>query len=230
MKISEFAVKNYQFTLVIFLMAVAVGLTTFFNMPRSEDPATDGPQFPVIVVYPGTSPADMEELVVDPLEKRIYALEDIKKIKTTISDGVAVLNVDYKYESNVNDKYQELVREINSMRDELPQDIYSIDVNKVSPSNVNILQIGLISENSSRENLKKYAERLQEELEKVNALKEVEIFGLPNEIVRIDLHLDQMARMNIPVQAVLGSIQSEIGNIIKKKYFWRHFLNKKELI
>jgi multidrug efflux pump subunit AcrB len=213
MRISNFAVKNYQFTLVIFLMTIALGLTTFLNMPRSEDPATDGPQFPVIVVYPGTSPADMEELVVDPLEKRIYALEDIKKIKTTISDGVAVLNVDYKYESNVNDKYQELVREINSMRDELPQDIYSIDVNKVSPSNVNILQIGLISENSSRENLKKYAERLQEELEKVNALKEVEIFGLPNEIVRIDLHLDQMARMNIPVQAVLGSIQSEIGNI-----------------
>ncbi|MCR9017029.1 efflux RND transporter permease subunit [Aquiflexum gelatinilyticum] len=213
MRISNFAVKNYQFTLVIFLMTIALGLTTFLNMPRSEDPATDGPQFPVIVVYPGTSPADMEELVVDPLEKRIYALEDIKKIKTTISDGVAVLNVDYKYESNVNDKYQELVREINSMRNELPQDIYSIDVNKVSPSNVNILQIGLISENSSRENLKKYAERLQEELEKVNALKEVEIFGLPNEIVRIDLHLDQMARMNIPVQAVLGSIQSEIGNI-----------------
>jgi multidrug efflux pump subunit AcrB len=213
MRISNFAVKNYQFTLVIFLMTIVLGLTTFLNMPRSEDPATDGPQFPVIVVYPGTSPADMEELVVDPLEKRIYALEDIKRIKTTISDGVAVLNVDYKYESNVNDKYQELVREINSMRDELPQDIYSIDVNKVSPSNVNILQIGLISENSSRENLKKYAERLQEELEKVNALKEVEIFGLPQEIVRIDLHLDQMARMNIPVQAVLGSIQSEIGNI-----------------
>ena len=85
MRISNFAVKNYQFTLVIFLMTIALGLTTFLNMPRSEDPATDGPQFPVIVVYPGTSPADMEELVVDPLEKRIYALEDIKKIKTTIS-------------------------------------------------------------------------------------------------------------------------------------------------
>jgi multidrug efflux pump subunit AcrB len=44
-------------------------------------------------------------------------------------------------------------------------------------------------------------------------LKEVEIFGLPQEIVRVDLHLDKMAEMNIPVQAVLGSIQSEIGNI-----------------
>lgn len=213
MRISNFAVKNYQFTLVIFLMTIALGVTTFFNMPRSEDPSTNAPQFPVIVVYPGTSPEDMEELIVDPIEKRIYALEDIKRIKTKIRDGVAVLNVEYKYESNVNDKYQELVREINSMRGELPQDILSIDINKVTPSGVSILQIGLISENSSRESFKKYGERLQKELEKIPALKEVEIHGLPEEIVRIDLQLDKMSQMRIPLQAVLGSIQSEIGNI-----------------
>ncbi|WP_373497455.1 efflux RND transporter permease subunit [Aquiflexum sp.] len=213
MRISNFAVKNYQFTLVIFLMAIALGVTTFFNMPRSEDPSTNAPQFPVIVVYPGTSPEDMEELIVDPIEKRIYALEDIKRIKTKIRDGVAVFNVEYKYESNVNDKYQELVSEINSLRGELPQDILSIDINKVTPSGVNILQIGLISENGSRESFKKFGERLQKELEKIPALKEVEIHGLPEEIVRIDLQLDKMSQMRIPLQAVLGSIQSEIGNI-----------------
>jgi multidrug efflux pump subunit AcrB len=213
MRISNFAVKNYQFTLVIFLMTIALGVTTFFNMPRSEDPATNAPQFPVVIIYPGTSPEDMEELIVDPLENRIYALEDIKRIKTKISDGVAVINVDYKYESNVNDKYQELVREINSMRDELPQDILSIEINKVTPSGVNILQIGLISENSSRESLKKYGERLQKELERIPELKEVEIHGLPDEIVRIDLQLDKMSQMGIPLQAVLGSIQGEIRNI-----------------
>ncbi len=213
MRISNFAVKNHQFTLVIFLMTIIVGITTFLNMPRSEDPATESPQFPIIIVYPGTSPSDMEELIVEPLEKRIYALEDIKRIKTKISDGVAVLNVEYKYESNVNDKYQELVREVNSMRNQLPEDILSIDINKVTPSDVNILQIGLISENSSRESLKKYSENLQDELEKINALKKVEIHGLPEEIVRIDLNLQKMAQNNIPLQAVIGSIQSETGNI-----------------
>jgi multidrug efflux pump subunit AcrB len=89
MKISEYAVKNYQFTLVIFIMAIALGVTTLFSMPRSEDPVTNSPMFPVVVVYPGTSPSDMEELVVKPLEQKIYSLENIKKIKTTIKDGVA---------------------------------------------------------------------------------------------------------------------------------------------
>jgi multidrug efflux pump subunit AcrB len=213
MKISEFAVKNYQFTLVIFLMTVAVGLTTFFSMPRSEDPVIEAPQFPVIVIYPGASPEDMEELVVDPLEEVIYGLEDIKRIKTEIKDGVAVLFVEYNYNEDVNEKYQELVREVNTLRPDLPEDIFSIRINKVRPSDVNILQIALLSENASRDNLKKYGERLQEELEKITELKKVNLFGLPEQIVRIELKLDKVAEMNIPLNAIIGSIQSELSNI-----------------
>ncbi|HSF55812.1 MAG TPA: efflux RND transporter permease subunit [Algoriphagus sp.] len=213
MRISDFAVKNYQFTLVIFLMTVAVGLTTFFNMPRSEDPVIEAPQFPVIVIYPGASPEDMEELVVDPLEEVIYGLENIKRIKTEIKDGVAVLFVEYNYNEDVNEKYQELVREVNTLRPELPEDIFSIKINKVRPSDVNILQIALISENASRDNLKKYGERLQDELEKITELKKIELFGLPEQIVRVDLELDKIAEMNIPLNAIIGSIQSELSNI-----------------
>src|SRR5690349_12543276 len=119
MKISEYAVKNYQFTLIMFLMAVALGVTTLLTMPRSEDPELSAPQFLVVVVYPGTSPKDIEELVVDPVEEKIHELEDMKRIKTTISDGLALFRVEYKYECDQNEKYQELVREINSLRAEL---------------------------------------------------------------------------------------------------------------
>lgn len=213
MKISDFAVKNYQFTLVIFLMTVAVGLTTFLNMPRSEDPVIDSPQFPVIVIYPGASPEDMEELVVDPLEEAIYALESIKRIKTEIKDGVAVMVVEYNYNEDVDEKYQELVREVNAVRPELPENIFSIKINRVRPSDVNVLQIALISENASRESLKKSGELLQDELEKITQLKKVDLFGLPDQLVRVDLRLEKIAEMNIPLNAILGSIQSELSNI-----------------
>ena len=43
MKLSEYAVKNYQFTLILFVMIIALGLSTILNMPRSEDPETDNP-------------------------------------------------------------------------------------------------------------------------------------------------------------------------------------------
>lgn len=195
------------------LMVVAVGISTIFTMPRSEDPELDAPIFPVVVVYPGTSPKDMEELVVKPLEKQIYALDNIKRIKTSINDGLAVLAVEYQYNVNVDDKYQELVREVNGMRSQLPEDIYSIETKRIDPSNVNILQIALVSENASRDRLRQAAEDLQDELEKVRALKNVEVQGLPDPIIRVDLQTEKLAQWQIPISTVASALQSEIANI-----------------
>ncbi len=213
MKISDFAVKNYQFTLVIFLMTVVLGLTTFLNMPRSEDPVINSPNFPIVVIYPGASPEDLEELVVDPLEKTIYALENIKRIETEIKDGAAILLVEYNYNEDVDEKYQELVREVNTLRPQLPEEIFSIEVKKVRPSDVNILQIALVSENASREALKTEADRLQKDLESITELKNVKIHGLPAQLVKIELQLDKVATLNIPLGALIGSIKSELSNI-----------------
>lgn len=213
MKISDFAVKNYQFTLVIFLMTVVLGLTTFLNMPRSEDPVINSPNFPIVVIYPGASPEDLEELVVDPLEKTIYALENIKRIETEIKDGAAILLVEYNYNEDVDEKYQELVREVNTLRPQLPAEIFSIEVKKVRPSDVNILQIALVSENASRESLKIEADRLQKDLESITELKNVKIHGLPAQVVKVELQLDKVATLNIPLNALIGSIKSELSNI-----------------
>ncbi|HVI48395.1 MAG TPA: efflux RND transporter permease subunit [Chitinophaga sp.] len=213
MKISGYAIKNYQFTLVIFLMIIALGVTTILNMPRSEDPEMRAPQFNVVVIYPGTSPKDMEDLVVDPLEKEIYALDDIQRVRTNISDGVAVMRVEYKYSSNVDNKYQELVREVNNKKKDLPSDIYSIEIKKTEPSDVNVLQVALISENASRDKLRYYADKLQDNLEKVPSLKNVKIHGLPEQQVRVELLLDKMAQLHLPVNVVTSAIQSEMANI-----------------
>ncbi|MCR6721486.1 MAG: efflux RND transporter permease subunit [Chitinophagaceae bacterium] len=187
MRISEYSIRNYQFTLIMVLMVVAVAISTIFTMPRSEDPELDAPIFPVVVIYPGTSPKDMEELVVKPLEKKIYALENIKRIKTSIHDGLAVLAVEYQYNINVDDKYQELVREVNGMRADLPEDIYSLETRRIDPSNVNVLQIALVSENASRDRMRTAAEDLESQLEKIKALKNIEVQGIPDPIIRVDL-------------------------------------------
>lgn len=213
MRISEYSIKNYQFTLIMVLMVIAIGVSTVLGMPRSEDPELNAPIFPVVVVYPGTSPKDMEELVVKPMEKEIYGLDDIKRIRTSIRDGLAVLSVEYRYRVNVDDKYQELVREVNGLRSSLPQDIYMIDVQKIDPSNVNILQMSLISENASRDKLRNAAEDLQDELEKIPALKNVDIQGLPDPVIRVDAQLDKLSQLHLPVTLLANALQSEIANI-----------------
>jgi len=151
--------------------------------------------------------------VVDPLEKTIYALENIKRIETEVKDGAAILLVEYKYSEDVDEKYQELVREVNTLRPQLPAEIFSIEVKKVRPSDVNILQIALVSENASRESLKTEADRLQKDLESITELKNVKIHGLPAQLVTIELQLDKVATLNIPLAALIGSIKSELSNI-----------------
>lgn len=213
MNLTNFSVKNYQFTLVMFIMISVVGAVTLLTMPRAEDPQINPPSFPIVVVYPGTSPADMEELVVKPIENKMYELENIDKITTEIQDGLAVIRVEFKYGENVDNKYQEVVREVNSLSNELPNDISSIDIRKVDPTDVNILQLALVSENASYKQLKHHADRLKDDLEKVTDLKKIKIAGVPDALVRVDLQLDKMAELKIPFNLVAGSLQSEDANI-----------------
>ena len=213
MKIANYAVKNYQFTLTMFLMVVVVGVVTIMTMPRAEDPDMNAPQFPIIAVYPGTSPEDMEELVVKPVEKRLYELENVRKINTTISDGLAVFAVYYKYGVVVDEKYSEIVRELNSIKGDLPKEVIRLEAQKATPSGTNVLQMALISNNASLDVLKSTAERLQEDLEKVTSLKKVTISGLPDAQVKIDLNIEKMAQMQVSPDRVLQAIQSEIANI-----------------
>jgi multidrug efflux pump subunit AcrB len=213
MKIANYAVKNYQFTLTMFLMVVVVGVVTILTMPRAEDPDMNAPQFPIIAVYPGTSPEDMEELVVKPVEKRLYELENVRKINTSISDGLDVFAVFYKYDVVVDEKYSEIVRELNSIKSELPKEVIKLEAQKATPSGTNVLQMALISNNASLDQMKSAAERLQEDLEQVRSLKKVTISGLPESQVKIDLNIEKMAQMRVSPELVLQAIQSEIANI-----------------
>ena len=58
-RIAEFSVRNFQFTIVAFLLAIAVGVSSLLNIPRAEDPSFPIPQYVVVAVYPGASPTDV---------------------------------------------------------------------------------------------------------------------------------------------------------------------------
>jgi len=213
MRIAEFSVKNYQFTLIIFVLLLALGLNSLFNMPRGEDPETTAPSFVAIVVYPGTSPTDMEKLVVDPIEKRFNELDNIKRLTSDVYDGLATVRIDYKHEQDPDEKYQEVVREVNALRSELPQGIFDIRIIKFSSTDVSILQLALVSETATYHDLQKQVEALEDRLERIKSLKKIETHGYPEQQVRVLLNIERLAQQHIPVAAVIGALQSESVNI-----------------
>lgn len=213
MRIAEFSVKNPQFTLIVFLMVMAMGVNALLNMPRSEDPEFQAPIFVVTVVYPGAGPADMEELVADPIEEKLNELENLKEVVTTIDDGLVVIRVEYEYSQNPDDKYQEVVREVNSIRGSLPADLFKLEINKISPSDVNIFQVALMSETAPYTELQAEAERLKESLERIRSLKKVALWGFPERELRITLDPARMAQWRISTDQLIRAIQSDNQNI-----------------
>lgn len=213
MKIAEFSVRNYQFTIVMFLMAAALGINALFTIPQAEDPTFAIPTFTVVTVYPGATPADMEQLVVDPIERRINELEDLKKLQSEIRDGLAVIRVEFDAKADADKKYDDVVREVNALRPTLPADLARLDIQKFDASRVNIIQVALVSDALPVWQLADRAKALKDRLERVPGIRTVERWGFPEREVRVDLDAGRLAKLGISVNQVLGAVGSENANI-----------------
>jgi len=213
MNLPRLSIQNYQFTLVVFAGLIMMGIISFFTMPRTEDPPLNLPGASVFVVYPGASPADLEELVVNPIEEALNELNDIKRVETSIGNGLAVTSVEFHFGTDENRKYDEVVRQVNRVRDELPEGIYSLETYHWSSSDVVIMQLALVSEESGYPALQRLAEDLKKELDRVPGVMLTEILAVPGQEVRVSLDMEKMARMNIPLDRVAGALAGNNAQI-----------------
>ncbi|MEP6795121.1 MAG: efflux RND transporter permease subunit, partial [Saprospiraceae bacterium] len=213
MSLTSFAVKNYQFTIILFVLALALGANALINMPRGEDPPFGAPIFVIQAVYPGTSPVDMEQLVADPLEDVLYNLDNIKKMQTFCGDGLMLIQLEFTYGVNVDNKNNDVVREVNKVRPSLPSGLLSLDVIRAASSDVCILQTALVSSTASPKELTDKAEELEKQLERIKDIKWVEVQAEPVEEINIALQLDKMARYSIGLNQVINIIQANNVNI-----------------
>ncbi len=213
MKITDIAVKNYQFTLVMFLLLVALGIYSLMSIPQSEDPEFDVPIVPVYAIYPGASPADMEKLVVDKIEKSLSELDDIKRMESSMKDGVASVVVEFTSNVDPDKKFDEVSRQVNSVRSSMPQDLYSLEAVKVSAGNTNIIQSALVSENAAYADLEKHAEEIADRIAAIPSINKAEAIAFPERELRVSIDLPRLSQLRLSISQVLGAIQSENADI-----------------
>ncbi len=213
MSLTSFSVKNYQFTIIIFLLAMMLGINALINMPRGEDPPFGAPIFVILAVYPGTSPADIEQLVAEPIEDVLYNLNDIKKMETNCSDGLMLMQLEFNYGVDVDGKNNDVIREVNKIRSSLPAGIVVLDVIRAASSDVAILQTALVSSTASPQELEDKAEELEKLIERIRDIKWVEVQAQPVQEVEIALQLDKMAAYGIGLNQVISIVQAHNVNI-----------------
>ncbi len=213
MSLLEFPIRRYQFTLVAFLCLVALGWFAFSSVPREEDPNFKIPAFLLTAIDPGADPQDLERLIAKPIEDRLAELDDVYKIETTIRDGASVVYIEFNARTDADKKYDEVTREINALRRELPAELTSIEVRKISPGLVNIVQLALVSEEAPYRELEDYARALKDALKTVDGVRTAESWAYPARELRVQVDLPRMAELGVKPAQVTQALQSENANV-----------------
>lgn len=213
MKLLDFPVRHYQFTVVVFAMLAALGVNSWFAIPQGEDPPLDFPSFTVIAVYPGASPTDLERLVVKDVEERLDALDRVKQIESHVLDGVATITVEFESDEDPEKRYDEVLREMNALRPELPAELARFSVEKASTQDVAIAQLALVSETTPYHELDRLAARLEDRLTAVAGVRTAERWGVPERRVDVALDLGRLSRLDLPPSLVLQAIAGESADL-----------------
>lgn len=213
MKLPKIAIDNFQFTAIVFIIAIFAGIGSYLQMPRTENPTMYIPGASVVVIYPGANPVDLEQLVAIKIEEALNELDDIKKINTTILDGIVSIAIEFTFDTDPHDKFDEVVEKVNSIESDLPDEIFSLDVNKWSSTDVAIMQLAFVSENAAYAYMNKKAEELKKQLEQSYGIRKVDILACPEEEVRISIDMEKMAQMHISLSNVINAINSNNANI-----------------
>ncbi|MFT6249241.1 MAG: multidrug efflux pump subunit AcrB [Cognaticolwellia sp.] len=213
MQLPRIAIKNAQFTFTIVVLLVLVGIVSYFQMPRSEDPQFDIPITLLEIIYPGASPTDIETLVVDPLEEEFAEIEGIKKVESQIKNGGARIEVTFLYGSDPNEAYNEVKQAVSIVKPTLPEGVQDVLVLKATPTSVAIIQLALWSDTTDYKSMEFHAKQLEKRLEAIEAVKKADIWGYPTQVVAVDLNLAMLKHYGISIATINSVLQKRAVNI-----------------
>lgn len=207
--ITRFFVDRWQFTGVLFLLLIALGIGAVLAIPKSEDPITEFPGVSTAVVLPGADAEQMERLVAIPLEDAINSIEDIRDIRSESRAGLAVVVVEFEWGVDPQEKFGEVIREINLVRPTLPEGIVDIRSRRFNPAVTSVVQVALTSPDAPFRQMESYARALRDSIERAPGIQQADVWGAPPAEVRVAADLDRLAAYRLPITSVADVLQRE---------------------
>jgi multidrug efflux pump subunit AcrB len=202
-----FAVHRWQVTLVVFALVAALGAQAFLSIPRSVDPHFKAPFVLILAILPGADPADIEQTVAKPIEDALSGLDNIAELGSTSSDGQAVVQAEFTWESDPDRNFDEAVREVNAIRASLPQGIQRLEFRRFRTTEAVVVQYAIVSETASWRRLEKVGKDLKEAFQRQQGVRVATVWGVPRPEVRVSVDLGKLATLGIPVTQVTDALR-----------------------
>lgn len=194
-KPSSWAIDNRTAIYILTIIITLVGLLSYINLPKEQFPEIKLPQIIVQTIYPGTSPDNMENLVTKPIEKQVKNLTGVKKVTSNSFQDYSVVIVEFNTDVKVDKAKQDVKDAVDKAKTDLPKNLPNEpEVKDIDLSEMPILYVN-ISGNYDLNKLKKYADKIKDNIEDLKEVNRVDMVGaLDREIqVNVDLYRMQAA-------------------------------------
>lgn len=208
--LSALAVRERAITLFFLILSIAAGLYAFNSLGRAEDPPFTVRVMLVSVVWPGATADQLQNQVVDRLEKRIQEVKYFHKLETSIRPGRADMLVefqDYSPASVVPDLFYEVRKR---MLDEAP----SLPAGVIGPivtddfSDVYFSMFALTAPGLPMHELVHDAEKIRDDLQRIEGVQKVILLGERPRRMHLDFDLGKLTNLGISSQAVMAAIDA----------------------
>jgi multidrug efflux pump subunit AcrB len=225
--ISSWAVDNRVTVYILTLLIVITGVIAYVTMPREDFPEIIENKVYISSVFPGNSAEDVEKLIIKPLEKEVKNISGVEKITSNSFQDYGMIIVEFADKVTIEDAKTKIKDKVDVIKADT--DWPNLDNgSKVEPSvfelniseEVPILNINLKG-NYTTQQLKKYGELLQDDIEEIKEVKKVDILGVDDKEVEIAVDIFKMTAAQVSFDEIQNAVKYENmtlsgGNLISQ--------------
>jgi len=207
---------NHPLVNILFSVVLIMGVVSYLQMPREQDPEINFNFVSIMTVLPGTTAADVEELVTAPLEDALRNVQNIRFVSSSSRENVSNILVRFHQlsEREFDKRVTDLRREIQSKtNDELPADVEDPYIMEITSSNGFPTAIVVVVGQANDEQLRRQAKLVKEEIERISGVDRVMAFGFNEPELQIEIDPRAVAAHGITAIDVADQLRESYRDV-----------------
>ncbi|HEX5764953.1 MAG TPA: efflux RND transporter permease subunit, partial [Woeseiaceae bacterium] len=216
MKLLRTLLTNHPLVNIFFAVVIVMGLVSYLQLPREQDPEVNFNFVNINTVLPGATAADVEELVTGPLEDALRNVQDIRFVSSSSRENVSDILVRFNElsEREFDKRVVDLRREIQSKtNDELPDDVEDPYVLEVTTSNGFPTATVIVAGQADDERLRRQAKIIRDELERLTGVDRVQAFGFNEPELQVEVDPQALAANGLTATDVADQLREAYRDV-----------------
>ncbi|MFF7063157.1 efflux RND transporter permease subunit [Pseudomonas sp. NPDC008258] len=209
--LSAWALRNRQIVLFLMILLAAIGAMSYTKLGQSEDPPFTFKAMVIRTLWPGASAEEVSRQVTERIEKKLMETGEYEKIVSFSRPGesqVTFMARDSLHSKDIPELWYQIRKKVADIRHTLPPEIQGPFFNDEFGTTFGNIY-ALTGEGFDYAVLKDYADRIQIQLQRVKDVGKVELVGLQDEKIWIELSNLKLATLGVPLQAVQQALQEQ---------------------